>query len=178
MNAVRHASAKITRHAARPETQRAGIPLLYVIALGLCLVGWGRPPLAGQAHALSTELQTALQTSRYVYIASSRKDGSYGKPAEIWFMYHQGAVWVASSTTSWRARRIRAGRPRATIAVGRVGGPTFTATGAIVADQTLYNEMYRTFARKYPDGWPKYEKRFRDGLADGTRVLIRYQPLE
>jgi len=131
-----------------------------------------------RAAALSAEIEQALRTSTYVYIASKRKDGSFGKPAEIWFMYHDGAVWVASPTTTWRAKRIKANRPKARIAVGKLDGPTFKAKGSVVKDPALYEEMYRTFAKKYPDGWPKYEQQFRKGLADGSRVLIKYEPVK
>lgn len=131
-----------------------------------------------QASALSSDLEAALRTSTYVYIASKRKDGSFGKPAEIWFMYQDGAVWVASPTTTWRARRIKANRPKARIAIGKADGPTFKAKGSVVRDTALYEQMYRTFATKYPDGWPKYEQQFRKGLADGTRVLIKYEPVK
>jgi len=126
----------------------------------------------------SAAIEEALEKSTYVYIASSRKDGSFGSPAEIWFMYYRGAVWVASPRTTWRVRRILAGRPKARIAIGKPDGPSFMATGAIVNDRTIHEEMFRTFERKYPGSWPKYEQRFRTGLTDGTRVLIRYQPVD
>ena len=54
------------------------------------------------------ELGRALETSRYVYSATARKAGGFGTPAEIWFMYDRGAVWVASPPTTWRVKRIRA----------------------------------------------------------------------
>jgi len=146
------------------------------LALVACALGF--LAYATPARALSPELEAALEKATYVYIATNRKDDSYGAPAEIWFMYHEGAVWVASPTTTWRVRRIRAGRPKARIAVGSVDGPTFAATGSIVTDPALHNVMFRTFASRYPQGWPEYEDRFRKGLADGTRVLMKYQPTE
>ena len=153
-------------------TLRRWVPATIAMALALCcLTALGR-----SAHALSADVQTALKSSQYVYIASNRKDGSFGKLAEIWFMYHRDAVWVASRTTTWRVRRIGAGRPKVRIAVGKRDGPTFVATGSTIADPKLYEEMYRVFAKKYLDGWPKYEERFRTGLGDGTMVLLRYQP--
>jgi hypothetical protein len=145
-----------------------------VIAAALVLAAAAAPPAA----ALNPDLEKALDASTYVYVATERKGGAFGTPAEIWFLYHQGAVWVASPTTTWRVKRLRAGRPKARIAVGTSGGPSFTATGAIVADRAVYDLMFETFARKYPERWPGYEQRFRQGLADGTRVLIRYRPLD
>ena len=141
-------------------------------------VAGGSAVLVRVAHALASTVESELRTSKYVYISTQRKDGSYGKPAEIWFLYHDGAVWVASPTTTWRVKRIRAGRPKAKIAVGKIDGTSFPATGSIVKDEKVYDIMYKTFAEKYPDGWPKYEQRFRDGLKDGTRVLMKYQPSE
>lgn len=148
------------------------------LAAAIMLVPGGAAVLARVAHALVADVETALRASKYVYVSTQRKDGSFGAPAEIWFLYHQGAVWVASPTTTWRVRRIRAGQSKARIAVGKIDGRSFAATGSIVKDEAVYEVMYRTFAEKYPEGWPKYEQRFRDGLKDGSRVLIKYQPSE
>jgi hypothetical protein len=151
-----------------------GRALAFVTLLALVLPIVSAP----RASALSSDMEAALRTSTYVYIASKRKDGSFGKPSEIWFMYRDGAVWVASPTTTWRAKRIKAKRPKARIAIGKPDGPTFKAKGSIVKDTAVYDEMYQTFAKKYPDGWPKYEQQFRKGLADGSRVLIKYTPVK
>ncbi len=134
--------------------------------------------LPATGRALSSDLESQLKSSTYVYIASERKDHSFSKPAEIWFMYHQGAVWVASPPTTWRVRRIKAGRTKAKIAVGKPDGPTFTATGSLSKDTAVEDVMFRTYAEKYGERWKGYEKRFRDGLKDGSRVLIKYQPAE
>lgn len=129
------------------------------------------------AAGLDPALDRALATSTYVYVASERKGGTFGTPAEIWFMWDDGAVWVASPPTSWRAKRIHAGRTKARIAVGRKDGPTFAAEGAFVRDPAVYDKLCATFAKKYPDGWRKYEASFRAGLKDGSRVLMRYRPV-
>jgi len=128
---------------------------------------------AGEAPATARE---QLATAKYVYISSTRKDGSLSKPAEIWFLSHNGAVYVGTLPTSWRARRIKAGRPQATIWVGKPDGPSFTATGTIVKDPAIETLMLDTYAKKYPDGWPKYEQKFRSGFKDGSRIIIKYTP--
>ena len=125
---------------------------------------------------LSPEIKAALANSTYVYIASTRKNGSLSKPAEIWFLYRDGAVYVGTPPTSWRARRIKAGRPQAKIWVGKTDGPSFMAAGAIVNDPAAQQAMLEAYAKKYPDGWAKFEEKFRSGFKDGTRVLIRYMP--
>jgi hypothetical protein len=128
--------------------------------------------------ALSGEITSALASSKYVYIASTRKTGTLGKPAEIWFLYRNGAVYVGTPPTSWRARRIKAGRTAAKIWVGKADGPAFLATGAIVTDAETQQAMLDAYAKKYPDGWSKFEEKFRSGFKDGTRVLIKYTPNE
>jgi hypothetical protein len=128
------------------------------------------------ADELPADVKTALTTSKYVYISSTRKDGSLSKPAEIWFMYHNGAVYVGTTPTSWRAKRIKKGRTTAKIAVGKPDGPSFTASGAIVNEPDVYPVLYETYAKKYPDGWPQFEQKFRSGFKDSTRVLIKYTP--
>ena len=149
----------------------ATVALGIVVTLASAL---GRPGAA--AADVTPEIAHALETSRYVYIATERKGGGYGTPAEIWFMWDGGAVWVASPPTTWRVKRIRARRPHARIAVGSKDGPSFAATGSLVRDPAVYDRLFTTYAKKYPEGWPQYESRFRDGLRDGSRVLIRYAP--
>ena len=143
-----------------------------------------RPPLsllalvlaAGVAHALSSDLERALRESQYVYIQSERQSGAFGKPAEIWFMYDRGAVLVGTPPTSWRVKRIKAGRKRARIAVGKVDGPAFEATGELVKDAALETRLLEEFGRKYPEGWKRFGDRFRDGFKSGDRVIVRYTP--
>ena len=48
------------------------------------------------AATLPADTIKGLETSPYVYLASERKAGGYGTPAEIWFMWDGGAVWVAT----------------------------------------------------------------------------------
>ncbi len=125
---------------------------------------------------VSPAIKTELANSKYVYISTARKNGSLSKPAEIWFMYQNGAVYVASPPTTWRVRRIKKGRTQAKIAVGKPDGPSFMATGAIVNEPDIYPTLFETYAKKYPDGWSKFENNFRNGLKDGSRVLIKYTP--
>jgi hypothetical protein len=144
---------------------RAAVSLLVLLLL---------PSVA--TAGLSPELQKALTDSKYVYISSTRKDGTLGAPSEIWFLFHDGAVYVGTRPKSWRVRRIKAGRPTAKIAVGSVDGPSFTATGSLVTDPSVQELMMKTYARKYEEGWQTHEQAFRDGFKDGSRVLVKYVP--
>jgi len=136
------------------------------------------PVVLARGAAPSPELQKALDSSKYVYIQSTRKDGKLSKPAEIWFMPYNGAVWVASPPTTYRVKRIKAGQTTAKIAVGKADGPSFNAKGSIVKDPEANKVMFETYAKKYTNEWKSYEQKFRDGLANGSRVLIKYEPAD
>jgi hypothetical protein len=132
--------------------------------------------VTGAALALSTDLERALKESQYVYIQSERQSGAFGKPAEIWFMYDGGAVLVGTPQTAWRVKRIKAGRKRARIAVGKADGPAFDATGELVKDPAVEQRLLEELGRKYPDGWKRFADRFREGFKTGDRVIVRYTP--
>jgi len=151
--------------------RRIGTRAAFAVVLLALLLA----PGAGRAE-LSPAIQEQLQSSTYVYIASTRKSGQLGAPAEIWFMYRDGAVWVGTRPTSWRVRRIKAGRPDAKIWVGKRDGPSFMATGKIVDDPKAQEALLETYAKKYPDGWSRFAEDFRKGFKDGSRVLVKYTP--
>ncbi|MBI4515872.1 MAG: hypothetical protein HY699_08670 [Deltaproteobacteria bacterium] len=148
------------------------IHLALALALIVSLSRAGSIPAAELPAALTAELDQAT----YVYIASQRKTGGFGKPAEIWFLHHAGALWVGTPPTTWRVKRIKAGRTAARIAIGKSDGPAFQAVGSLVNDPEVQNLMLQTYAKKYPDRWPAYEQKFRSGFKDGSRVLVKYTP--
>ena len=128
------------------------------------------------AAEFAPELQQALDSSKYVYIQSERKSGEFGSKAEIWFFRHDGAVWVGTPVSTHRVRRIQAERTKAKVWIGSRDGQSFEATGSLVKDEAVTELMYKSFAEKYPDGWPRHEESFRSGFADGSRTLVRYDP--
>jgi hypothetical protein len=128
------------------------------------------------AAAVSPDVDRGLRESKYVYIQSERKSGPLGKPAEIWFHWDGKAVWVGTPPTSYRVRRIKAGRRKARIAVGKSDGPAFDATGEVVHDAAVEKSLMEDYARKYPEGWSRFADKFRDGFRTGERVLVRYTP--
>ena len=128
------------------------------------------------AAKIAPELDHALRDGKFVYIQSQRKSGEMGKPAEIWFYYDGQAVYVGTRPTSWRVRRIKAGRKKARIAVGKPDGPSFAATGELSHDPAVEAKLMAEYARKYADGWARFADSFREGFKSGERVLVRYTP--
>jgi|SRR5581483_2884824 len=131
---------------------------------------------ASALAALAPDVDRALKDAKYVYVQSERKGGGFGKAAEIWFFYDNGTVYVASPPTTWRARRIKAGRTKARIAVGKPDGPAFEATGKALHDPAVEEKLMAAYAKKYPDGWSRFADSFKSGFTDGKRVLIAYTP--
>jgi len=74
-------------------------------------------------------------------------------------------VWVGTPPTTWRVKRIKHHRPTAIFAVG-----------SIVTDTKVADLLFETYAKKYPDRWPGYAQKFKDGIKDGSRVLVKYVP--
>ncbi len=126
--------------------------------------------------SLAPEIDKALRESTYVYVQSERKSGELGKPSEIWFFYEDGKVYVGTRPGSWRVKRIKAGHTRARVAVGKADGAGFEATGAIIRDPAVEQRLMSAYAKKYPEGWAKFEANFREGFKTGERVLVRYTP--
>ncbi len=133
--------------------------------------------IAAAGVALTPEVEKALGDAKYVYVQSQRKTGEWSKPAEIWFHYESGKVYVATRPTSWRVRRIGWKRTKARVAVGKLDGPAFEAKADVVkGDRALEDRLMADYGKKYPDGWSKFEKDFRDGFKSGERVVVRYTP--
>src|SRR5215467_8797210 len=136
-----------------------------VLALTVAAATWA---------ALPPDVDKALHDAKFVYISSERKSGEWSKPAEIWFYYDGSAVYVGTRPTSWRVKRIKAGRKKARIAVGKPSGPSFEATGKLVKDPALEQKLMAAFAKKYPEGWATHAESFREGFRTGERVLVAY----
>lgn len=135
------------------------------------------PAAAAESSVLTPAQEKLLSESRYVYVQSQREDGVMSTPAEIWFLYHDGYVYVGTSPKSYRVKRILAGRPRAKVAIAKLEGESFWAKAEIVKDPAVEALLIDTYSKKYADdGWSKWEKSFRDGFKDGSRVVVKYTP--
>ena len=131
-------------------------------------------------------LQAALAASPLVYVSPLKKDGSESTcHGEVWFVTDAGDVLLVTAADRWKARAVSQGLSRARLWVGdfgvwtRSGGrfksaPSFDAKASLEKDAAVHARALEAFGKKYPAEWDKWGPRFRDGLADGSRVLIRY----
>ena len=145
------------------------------------------PMLAKSSEPNTTT--TALNTSSLVYITPLKSDAQESScQAEVWFVYDGADVFVVTTASTWRARAVSRGLHQARIWVGVFGNwkqsdgryreaPTFMAKAAITNDQAVVESTLSLFGKKYADAWGTWGPRFKNGLADGSRVLLRYTPV-
>ena len=92
-----------------------------------------------------------------------------------------------TATDAWRAEAVRRGLAMARFWVGDLGNwqrtdgayrslPRLEARGSFVTGDDEQARILALYGEKYPLSWFRWGPRFRRGLADGTRVMLRYQP--
>jgi len=144
---------------------------------------------ADEAFVLPEATRVALAGSPLIYLSPLRSDGAESVcHSEVWFVQDGVELLVVTASDRWKARAVSSGLDRARIWVGDFGrwkkaegrfktGPSFVAKARFDADASVIESALAAFGAKYPDEWGKWEPRFRKGLADGSRVLIRYRPV-
>jgi hypothetical protein len=161
-------------------------------SLGLLLWPGGALAAPRRRAALPDALTQALEKSPFVYVSPLRSDGSESRcHGEVWYAWLDGSVVINTRSETWKARAVAAGLDRARIWVGDYGrwkgrlggvndafrkGPDFLARAEASRDSALGERVLAAYARKYPDEIDDWRERMRQGLADGSRLLIRYRP--
>jgi hypothetical protein len=143
-----------------------------------------------EAAGLSAAARSALGTSPLVYVTPLKRDGSESRcHAEVWFARDGDSALVVTSSKAWRAQAIGKGLTRARVWVGDHGvwdpsgkqrafaaAPSFLAEASLEKSPAAHDHALALFGSKYTREWGSWGPRFKNGLADGTRVLIRYRP--
>ena len=157
----------------------------HLKALGT-LIGGAALLGSSPSRASSAALPADTNRSRLIYITPLKPDGSESRcQAEVWFMRDGDALLVVTQADAWRAKAIGKGLDVAKIWVGDVGVwsrnpeyrelPAVMARASLVTDPAAHASLLDKFGGKYSDEWPVWGPRWKTGLADGSRVLIRYQ---
>jgi hypothetical protein len=132
--------------------------------------------------------QQALHDSAVIYITPLKKDGAESScHAEVWFAFDNSNIYVVTSSKAWRARAISLGLTQARMWVGEFGvwtkaksayrkAPEILAAGERVDDASTQTRVLESFGKKYHAEWLVWGPRFRNGLKDGSRVMLRYTP--
>jgi hypothetical protein len=140
---------------------------------------------------VSKAAQSAIETSKLIYITPVKSDGKESAcHAEVWFYADGADLLVVTKQELWRSQAIERGLDRARIWVGDHGvwkssnsafrkAPSFLAQAEhISSDAEAVGRTLKAMGTKYAgEGWGTYGPRFKTGLADGSRVLLRYRPI-
>ena len=132
--------------------------------------------------------QEAAEASPLIYLTPIQSNGAESRcQAEIWFASVGGAMYVVTASDAWRAEAIRRGLSGARVWVGDVGSwhradgkwktlPMVETVASIETDAAVQGQVLEAMGGKYSDGWGTWGPRFRNGLADGSRVMLKYAP--
>lgn len=146
------------------------------------------PSVATVARAQSS-IEEGLQSSDLVYLSPIRSNGALSKcQAEVWFVQDNSDVVVVSRGASWRVQAARQGLTRTRLWIGDVGVwtrnegqyltlPTIDAEANIESDPKVHARILEIFGNKYRASWLFWRGRFKKGLKNGSRVMLRYRLL-
>lgn len=137
----------------------------------------------------ANDLAKAMKESDLIYLTPIKSNGNESKcQAEIWFASDGMDMFVCTGTESWRARAPRQGLNRARVWVGDLGVwtgtngkykslPKLETEVAIIDDKTEQARVLDLMGDKYSLYWLVWGPRFRSGLKDGSRTMLRYRPV-
>jgi len=146
--------------------------------VGYVLIG----ALLGAAAAVAAasfppDVATALRSSKQIYVATRRADGSQSKVVPVWFMYDGDAIYFATDPKSYKARRIRRGSPLF-VWVGSADGPHFVGKASLEKDPELAARMAPVYSQKYWIAWLGLFRPNPERVRAGKTVIVKIVPGE
>jgi hypothetical protein len=148
-------------------------------------------PLVANAtsYGLSDAAKKALVESPLVYISPLQSSGEESScHGEVWYYVDGSDVIIGSENSTWKVRALDKGLDRARVWVADYGpewralnryrsAPGFLAQVSVDQSQRVFDDMMQGHARRYGDEWGKWDQRFREQYAAGTRKILRYTPI-
>jgi hypothetical protein len=141
--------------------------------------------------ALDPKLEQALRESPFAYISPLRTNGEESRcHSEVWYGWVDGGVVIITALKTWKTRALALGLTRTRIWVGDYGrvkkvigsneafraGPSFMARAELVTSAQMISRLLSIYDKKYPDEIGRWRGPMKAGLADGSRLMIRYVP--
>jgi hypothetical protein len=144
---------------------------ILMVLLG-CLV------MAAVAVAgFSPAVTTALQSSKEIYVATKRHNGTMSKVVPVWFMFDGDAIYFATLPSSYKAKRIKKGSPLY-VWVGSPDGPHFIGPAELVTDPDVAARMAPVYAQKYWIAWLGLFKPNPERVRTGKTVIVKVRAPE
>ena len=153
------------------------------VALAVSAASFSPLGLAKESPAVA-----ALDKSALIYLTPILSNGDESTcHGEVWFVHHNKEIFVVTQQDAWRAQAVRQGLNTAAIWIGEFGvwksaknkyrsAPYLRISGQLETNAEVHADILEKFGKKYADEWGSWGPRFRKGLADGSRVMLRYQP--
>lgn len=138
------------------------------------------------ATTVAPQLPMEADDSDLIYVSPVRSDGALSRcQAEVWFVREGDDLYVVTAADAWRARAVGLGLTRTKVWLGDAGVwadnpgyqqlPQRDMNASLITDTGVHGRILDVFGSKYRLEWIIWGPRFRNGLADGSRVLLRYQ---
>jgi hypothetical protein len=131
--------------------------------------------VAAGAGEFPRDAAEALRSSKEIYVATKRADGSQSKVVPVWFMFDGDAIYFATAPESYKARRIRHGSPLL-VWVGSRSGPHFVGKATLENDPALAARMAPVYSQKYWIAWLGLFRPNPARVRAGKTVLVRVVP--
>jgi hypothetical protein len=121
------------------------------------------------------DVVAALETSKQIYVATKRADGTQSKVVPVWFMFDGNAIYFATGPDSYKARRVRRGSPLL-VWVGSSDGPHFEGRAELSNDPDLATRMAPVYVQKYWIAWLGLFRPDPERVRSGKTVLVKVTP--
>lgn len=138
---------------------------------------------------LGSAQANSLAGSPLIYVSPFKSNGELSScQAEVWFVADGQDMYVVTAANAWRAQAVGQGLTRTQVWIGDVGLwhnadgkwrdlPAQLSEASIEQDAVQHARLLEIFGRKYADEWGTWGPRFKRGLADGSRVMLKYSPV-
>ncbi|MBT6893159.1 MAG: hypothetical protein HOA25_16785 [Gammaproteobacteria bacterium] len=136
------------------------------------------------ASLRASDANIALLDSELIYLSPYQSSGSLSRcQAEVWYAMLGADIFVVTASESWRVQAPLKGLVRTKLWIGDLGVwknadygslPSVGAVAKIETDKKVIELALQQFGYKYSTEWGKWGPRFKRGLADGSRTMLRY----
>ena len=128
----------------------------------------------------------ASNDSPLIYLSPIKSNGELSKcQAEVWYVSDGDDFFVVTAHDAWRAKAVQQGLHRAQVWVGDVGNwhstdgawrslPSVMTQVRFEQDPVRQAQLLDAFGSKYSAEWGTWGPRFKRGLANGSRVMLKY----
>ena len=141
--------------------------------------------LALQHQAQAYINRSTAAHSDFVYLSPSYTTGALRRcHAEVWYVMLGTDLYVCLGSGSWHAQaackdtnktKLRIAKEYLVDGVGDQNQPTIDAVASVEDEPAKVDAVLRRFGAKYPAYWETWGPKFKRGLRDGSRVLLRYE---